>query len=331
MPMRRHLLSASLLVGLSCLPGPCLAGLTIYGRIYAELAAETQGEDAAQTDIDTLDDAQGLGRIGLRFTQELEGSLSAFGKYEWGMDAAEGTGFTAKQAYVGLNTPFGSLAAGRFNGLYKSTGGTDFDPFYQTGLEARKHGGMSSGPFGTTSYIARAVEYRMPEWQLGANTHVNAGVQYSYGDDTSATVADGTAGSVLAAATVAYKQLELIAAYSQDGVSELANSKFGVRLREGNLTYFAQTENVELGGFDNFGVGTFLLGGVEYQHNKWRFALQAGNYSSEEAQADAAYFAVGAHYSLAQNVHVTVGYRGTDSDIASLSSTAAVLGLRYDF
>jgi len=328
--MRRYLLPVGLLAGLCCLPGPCLAGLTIYGRIYAELAAESQGEDATQTDTDTLDDAQGLGRIGLRFTQELEGGLSAFGRYEWGMDAAEGTGFTAREAYVGLNTPFGSLAAGRFSGLYKSTGGADFDPFYQTGLEARQHGGMASGPYGTSGYIARAVEYRMPEWQIGADTRLNAGVQYAYGEDTS-TIADGTAGSVLAAATVAYKQLEVVAAYSQDGVSELANSKFGVRLREGNLTYFAQTENVELGGFDTAGVGTFLLGGVEYQHDKWRFALQAGNYSSEQDQADAAYFAVGAHYSLARNVHVTVGYRGTDSDIASLSSTAAVLGLRYDF
>lgn len=328
--MRRHLLSTSLLVGLCCLSGPCLAGLTIYGRIYAELATETQGEDAAETDTDTLDDAQGLGRIGLRFTQSLEGDLSAFGKYEWQMDAAEGSGFNARDAYVGLNTPYGSIALGRFNGLYKTTGGADFDPFYLTGLEARNHGGMSGGPFGTTGFISRAVEYRIPEWQMGANTRLNAGVQYAYGEDTS-TTADGTAGSVLAAATVAYKQLEVVAAYSQDGVSELANSKFGVRLREGNLTYFAQTENVEMGGFDTAGVGTFLLGGVEYQHDKWRFAVQAGNYSSEQDQADAAYFSVGAHYSLAQNVHITVGYRGTDSDIATLSSTAAVLGMRYDF
>lgn len=328
--MKKRLLAAGLSGMAACLPAVCQADLVIYGRIYAEIASETRGSGAVEQDVNTVDDAQGNGRLGLRFTQRINESLSAFGKYEWQMDAAEGSGFEPRDAYVGLEGAFGSVALGRFTGMYKSTGGTAFDPFVYTGLEARRNGGMSSGPFGTTGFVSRAIEYRMPAWRPLEGMNVNAGVQYLYGDDTTVEL-DGDAGGYLAGVSIEYGVFEFIAAASHDDFSDANNVKFGVRLREGNLTYLLQTEDVETGGYDPTGAGSFILGGVQYRAGDVLYALQVGDYNSDLDDASAGYYAIGVHYSLARNIWLTGGYRNTDSDLDILGSSAVVLGMRYDF
>lgn len=314
-----------------CFPLAAQADLVLYGRLYAELASETRGAGTSEQDVQTLDDAQGLGRIGLRFSQPLDNGWQAFGQYEWQMDAPSGAeSFTQRDAFVGLRGGFGAVALGRFNGVYKRFGGTDFDPLVFTGLEARGHGGMSAGPFGTTGFVSRAIEYRAPVWQPAGELRLEAAAQYLFGEDD--TIApDGGKGGYLAGVNASWKALQLVAAVSHDEQSRADNVKLGLKVDDGNFSYLIQQETVETGGYDTVGIGEFLYGGVQYRSGKLLYVLQAGSYKSELTVGDAAYYAIGAQYSLADNVRIYGGYRNTDSDIDTLDSTALALGLRYDF
>ncbi|HET9680007.1 MAG TPA: porin [Gammaproteobacteria bacterium] len=308
------------------------ADLVLYGTAYAELAAETTNEGSTEQRVETLDDRQGFGRIGLRFSQSLSSDWVVFGLYEWQMDVPSGEqNFEARDAFIGLSSDYGSLALGRFNGVYKTTGGINFDPFVFTSLQARGNGGMSTGPFGTTGFVSHAIQYRAPVWQPDEDFQLEAAVQYVVGEDTTATEADGSPGSYLAGLQMTWQAATLIAATSHNDATGASNSKLGVRITEGDISYLLQHETVETGGFDAAGIGTYIFAGVQYRAGKALYVLQAGDYNSDTSDGNAGYFALGVRYSLADNVQVYGGYRSTDSDVAALSSSSLSLGLRYDF
>ncbi|HET7922533.1 MAG TPA: porin [Gammaproteobacteria bacterium] len=311
-------------------PVLCQADLTLYGRVYAEAAKETSGKGATKLDTTTLDDEQNAGRIGLKFSQKLDHGLSAFGKYEFNMNAPDATdNFTARESYVGIEGGFGSVAAGRFSGVYKTLGGTDFDPFIYTSLEARGYGGMSGSAFGTSGYIGRAVQYQSPVFGKDDGMHVRGAVQY--GMDSTPGVTDADRGSYLAGLSFGYGIAELVAAVSHDKARDKSNTKLGARIRSGDITWVVQSENVEEGGFDTAGAGTFLFGGVEYRNGDLNYVAQVGSYRSDAASSNGSYFALGVQYFFAKNIWVTAGYRNTQSDVDSLNSSALVAGLNFSF
>ncbi|MGD8379648.1 MAG: porin, partial [Gammaproteobacteria bacterium] len=183
--MRRWLL----FVAIAALPGVSRADLVLYGKIYAEVAQETQGSGATRIDKTTLDDAQNTGRFGLRFSQDLENGLQAFGKYEFQLGTTNsGDNFEPRETYVGLKGRFGSFALGQFEGAYKITGGAEFDPFFGTSLEARGNGGMSSSAYGTSNFINHAVQYQSPSLDVTGDWKFTTTVQY--GVDSTPGVAD---------------------------------------------------------------------------------------------------------------------------------------------
>lgn len=318
---------AGLLAGL---PAVCQADLTLYGRIYAEAAKQTSGTGGNQINADTLDDTRNAGLIGLKLTQQVNDGLTVFGKYEFVMNAPSATNdFQARQSYVGFEGRFGSFALGRFEGAYKTTGGVDFDPFAYTSLEARDSGAMSGSDYGTNGFISRAVQYQSPMLGSSQATHFQGVLQY--GMDSSTGVTDADRGSYLAGLTFGYGNADLVGAVAHDKARDKTNTKLGVRIRAGQLTYVFQSENVAEGGFDPAGAGKFLYGGVEYRAGSINYVAQVGNYRSDAASADGSYLALGIQYFFAPKIWLNAGYRDTQSDVNSLNSTAVVVGLNYDF
>jgi hypothetical protein len=327
--MRRTVwvLTAGLLAGL---PAVCQADLTLYGRIYAEAAKQTSGNGATKLDATTLDDTRNAGLIGLKLSQKVNDGLTVFGKYEFVMNAPSATNdFQARQSYIGLEGSLGSFALGRFEGAYKTTGGIDFDPFAYTSLEARDSGAMSGSNYGTDGFISRAVQYQSPLLGNSDATHFQATLQY--GMDSSTGVTDADRGSYLAGLTFGYGDADLVGAVAHDKARDKSNTKFGIRIRAGQLTYVFQSENVEEGGFDSAGAGKFLYGGIAYRTGSINYVAEVGNYRSDAANSDGSYLALGVQYFFANNIWLNAGYRDTQSDVNSLNSSTVVVGLNYDF
>ncbi|MGH8401424.1 MAG: porin [Gammaproteobacteria bacterium] len=320
-------LVGGLLVGL---PAVCRADLTLYGRVYAEAAKETSGKGATKLDKDTLDDAQNAGRIGLKFSQNVSDGLTVFGKYEFIMNAPDTSNdFDPRESYVGLEGRYGAFALGRFEGAYKTTGGIEFDPFAYTSLEARDSGAMSGSDFGTDGFISRASQYQSPLLGSSEAAHFQGTVQY--GLDSSPGVTDADRGSYLAGLDFGYGETDLVGAVAHDKARDKSNTKLGIRIKAGEITYLLQSENVEEGGFDPAGAGKFLYGGIEYRSGDINYVAEVGNYRSDADVSDGSYLALGIQYFFAQNIWLNAGYRNTQSDVAGLNSSAIVVGLNYDF
>lgn len=312
------------------IPALCHADLTLYGRIYAEATKQTSGTGATKLNADTLDDTRNAGRIGLKLKQQISDGVNVFGKYEFVMNAPSATNdFQARDSYVGIEGRYGAFALGRFDGAYKTTGGIDFDPFAYTSLEARNGGAMSGSDYGTDGFISRAAQYQSPLLGNGDATHFQGLLQY--GMDSSSGVTDADRGSYLAGLTFGYDAVDLIGAVAHDKARAKTNTKFGLRIRAGQLTYVFQSENVEEGGFDPSGAGRFLYGGIAYRNGDINYIGQVGNYRSDATNSDGSYFALGIQYFFAANIWLNAGYRSTQSDINSLNSSAFVVGLNYNF
>ena len=311
-------------------PAVCRANVTLYGRIYAEAAKQTSGTGTTKLDATTLDDPRNAGRIGLKLDQQVSDGLSVFGTYEFTMNAPSATNdFQARQSYVGLKGRFGSVALGRFEGAYKITGGIDFDPFAYTSLEARDSGGMSGSNYGTNGFISRAIQYQSP--LLGSSSAIHFQGTFQYGLDSSTGVTDADRGSYLTGLTFGYGNVDLIGAFAHDKARGKSNTKLGIQIKTGQITYLLQSERVAEGGFDPSGAGKFLYGGIEYRVGSINYVAEIGNYRSDTANSDGSYFALGIQYFFKSRIWLNAGYRTTQSDINSLNSSAFVVGLNYDF
>lgn len=326
-------LRAVLAVAVFLVPSWVSADLMIYGKIYAEIASESAGDGASEVDRTTVDDGQNLGRIGLRFRQDLGEGFTAFGKYEFQAGAPGASGLSDRDAYVGIRGDFGSLAMGRFNSAYKTTGGLEFDAFAYTGLEARGQGGMSSTAFGTEGFVSHAVEYRTPLWTWGETQRFEAVMHYVAGeaDTFTSPTEEPRKDSAFAGLEYGYGQFDFLIGGARDEATGSTNVKAGIRLRTEDVTYLVQQESVEIGGYDPGGSGTFALGAVQYRRGNTMYVAQVADYRSDRPGADASYFGVGLRYYLARNIWLTAGYRGTESDIGGLKGDALALGLRFDF
>jgi predicted porin len=165
--MKKNILATAVAVAAVAAPALTSADAVIYGRIYGQMVwNDTNSITAWPTDGRSLDDDQSMGRIGFKFSEDLGGGLSAVGVYEFQLDAMDGEGINrARQQWLGLkHRDWGQFSAGGFDSAYKTHGGTSYDPFAWTALQAREFGGMSQGTFGTTSFFRNAIEYKSPEF-----------------------------------------------------------------------------------------------------------------------------------------------------------------------
>ena len=322
------------------------ADVVLYGKIYAEVASEQTGNGATQQTNTTVDDAQNLGRLGVKFDQDLGNGLTAFGKYEFSLNAPDSShDFKMRDAFVGLRGSLGSIAMGRFDGAYKTTGGVNWDPFAFTSLQLAGNGGQSNTNFGNAGFIDRAIELRTRDYQDG-DTKFSGVVQYGADDSAASTTTPSK--SVLAGIDFSFGGgVEFVYAVAHNGATSTTNSKVGARAVAGDATFVVVSENVESGGFDPGGKGDFLTGIFTYQIGNFMWVAELADYNSgftctgcvpnlpnpplDVVDASAGTYAVGFRYYWAKNIWTVFGYRSTESKIDPQDSSAVALGLRYDF
>lgn len=322
--------------------GAANADVVLYGKIYAEFGTESFGAGLSEIDYSTLDDSQNLGRLGVRFSQDLGDGLSAVGQYEFSLNAPDSTNnFNMRAAYVGLKGKFGQVAMGRFDGAYKLTGGVNWDPFAFTSLQLASNGGQSNTNFGNAGFIDRAFEYRTPEFDQGGVHFVGI---LQYGADASPASVTTPKDSVLAGITIGGSGFEVIYAFANNAGASLTNQKMGVKFNAGDASFMIQSEEVEQGGFDSVGEGSFMTGIITYQLGNWLWVAEIGDYSSDlindpgtpldpsdDYGSNATLLTLGFRYYMAKNIWLNMGIRETDSEIDTQDSSATVIGMRFDF
>ena len=320
------------------LPSVAQADVTLYGKIYAELGVETFGSGTTQKEYSTLDDAQNLGRLGVKFSQDIGDGLEVFGKYEFSVNAPDSTNdFAMRDAHVGIRGKNASVAMGRFDGAYKITGGVNWDPFAFTSLQLAGTGGQSAGIFNNTGFIDHAIQVQFNYAE--SDVRFDGTLQYAADDAPTSTTTPKD--SVLAGVTFGIGSVDVIYGFAHDSVTGGTNQKFGVKVAAGDATFMIQAENVDMGGYDPGGEGQFLTGIVTYAIGNWLWVAEISDYNSDYVDplalpdpidsSNCAMFTFGARYYMAKNAWVVLGIRTTDSDINTQDSSASVVGLRYDF
>ncbi len=295
-------------------PSIVWADAKIYGQVYAELASE----DVAGV---TLDDDQGIGRVGFWFDEKLGNGLTAFGTFEYSLDVADGDSLGARNSEVGLKGGFGSVALGSFSGAYKAY---NIDPFNETGMQARGNGGQSIGTFGHSSFFRNAIQYKTPD--LGG---FSAAVQYSP-DETGGD--NGADGDYMLGAKYDAKIFNVYLATNSDDSEDDTNWKVGAQIKMGALTAGLQYEQTEINsaGFGG-NEGEFWFGTVSYKLGNLLLGVNLAQFSSDVNGTDADYVALGGRYDLSKRTNVYFGYRETDADVNSRDDDVFLVGLNHNF
>jgi predicted porin len=327
----------SLLAAAALAPLGAQADVTLYGKIYAELANESFGSGLTEQEYTTLDDAQNLGRLGVKFSQDLDLGVQVFGQYEFSLNAPDSTNdFVMRAAHVGLRGKHASFAMGRFDGAYKITGGVNWDPFAFTSLQLAGTGGQSNTNFGNAGFVDHAVQVQTNYAEGG----VRFDATFQYGADAAPTTVTTPKDSFLAGITLGFSSIDIIYAFAHNAATSGTNEKFGVKVAAGEATFMIQSEEVAAGGYDPGGEGQYLTGIFTYAIGNWLWVAEIADYNSDYVDllaptpiesANSALFTFGGRYYLAKDAWVVFGMRTSDSDIDDRDSSATVMGLRFDF
>ncbi len=316
------------------------AGVTVYGRAQVEVAnysvdtlpivgsgTTTKIKKSSVDGVDVLD-AGGQGRIGIKASEDLGNGLKGIAKYEFKADAADNSVTSAKgslsgrDSFVGLKGSFGTVTLGNLKSPYKYAGGVKYDPFVTTALEARKHGGMTSGIYGTNGFINDLIGYSSPKGP------VTAYVAYGASENDS-----------LVALNLKYKQggIEAFVAYIDTGDrlnggvsgndTAYSATKIGGQFKTGphkiSLQY-EDTTDTSAANVDTSPTVAFL--GYQMKMGKNTFAIQGGQTSYDTTTDDTTYTAIGVIHKFSKMTRVYAGYRDT-SDVENVLT----VGLRKDF
>ena len=339
--MNKKLIALAVAAGMAA-PMVASAEATVYGRVYAEIASESTKPDSGDsTSLITQDDNQGHGRVGFKFSEDLGGNLSAFGKYEMQVDindtqAAGGCGEQRCQrdSFVGLKGGWGALSAGRYNGAYKTTGGVKYDPFVATGLQARGNGGMARGAYAQNGFVSQLIEYKMPT--LGG---FNLQLQYNLTDNDDDLDNNGEGDILAGASWDITKNHQVIVAYADSKSNEnsdggTSNIKAGYKGKFGAFGVTLQYEQAEVAAQ----AGDFIYLNGTWMMGKNLWVLAYGQFSDNEDVVgggsdfgnDATYIALGGIYNFSKMTKLYYGWRNTDVKDTGKQDVIAV-GLRQDF
>lgn len=329
----------SLLAAAALAPLGAQADVTLYGKIYAEMGVETFGSGATQSEYSTLDDAQNLGRLGVKFSQDLADGLQVFGLYEFSLNAPDSTNdFTMREAYVGIGGKTASFALGRFDGAYKTTGGVNWDPFAYTSLQLAGTGGQSDTNFGNSGFIDHAMQFQSKYAE--GDVRFDATLQYGADATPSATMPPTPKDSFLAGVNIGFGSLDIIYGFAHNAGTGATNQKFGAKVSAGEASFMIQAENVDQGGYDPVGEGQFMTGIITYAVGNWLWVVEIAEYNTDYADltlptpitgANSSLFTLGGRYYLAKNAWLVFGIRNTDSENDAVDSSATVGGIRFDF
>ncbi|MDH5517970.1 MAG: porin [Gammaproteobacteria bacterium] len=351
--MKKTIIAAAITAGMAASMA-ANADVTVYSQMYAGI--NSLGGDAAGV---TQNDNDGRGRLGFKTSEELGGGMTAFAKLELQIDindtvAAGGCdkNYTAapnksvesvycqRDSFVGIKAAWGSVAAGRFHGAYKTAGGVKFDPFVATALQARGNGGMAKGAYASNGFISQLVEYKSPKV---------AGVQVQYqtsvlDDDNDATKTGSEGDALMAITYTGVKGLKVIystakqAGTTTGGTQDKSNSKFGAQYKINDaMKVTFQSESVEAAAN---GAGDLTYMNFSYKMGKHNFVIANGSFAGDNAAHDMSYTAFGDIIKLNKTTHLIVGQRTTGGTgkvaapataNADKSVTSLTIGLRKNF
>ena len=335
--------------------------------------------------------AQGLidnarGRFWITADEDLGAGLKGLAHFEFSIDTAnsgqpfaEGNSSTPydttlrtfdqrfREKYVGLSGGFGSVKFGSLHGVYKKLGGTSWDPFNATVLEARGNGGQSGSAdahreFAHNGFIPGAIKWDS-EKLLGEIVRLE--LLYAPHKSSNGAGDTGTGNDYQAGVSIKpIKGLEIIAVHSNnksqpDGTTagvpfeDQEANKVGVRFSFLNMhTLFAQYEKVDMNnsavaagtpgvptsaGISTAAVadGTYLLLGYSLKLGSFGAVLQGGKHEREVTTGDLEtdYAATGVTYNFSKTTRTWLGYRQTEATQLAVTNEQKVvaLGMRKDF
>ena len=148
------LIKSTLAVAVAATTATAIADVTLYGRYRGGLVATDNGNGVENTSLQN-----GSSRFGIKAKAPISDSLTAFGRYEFGVNLDEGSlsngEDTNRLAYVGLKGGFGQIAIGSQWSPFYNVIGSPVDPFQMSG------GGTASDFVGYTNKfrIGDAITY----------------------------------------------------------------------------------------------------------------------------------------------------------------------------
>jgi len=174
-------------------------------NLYGVLDANVQVLNGAKTVTRTQSGGLQSSRFGLRGSEDLGGGLRAFFTLESGINIDDGSNsqsvFWGRQAYVGLNTPYGLVSLGRqYGSLYSLS--SDFSEFGNVaqgastaviggfgGYEPVRGSTFSGAANGGPARLDNSVKYETPEY-LGFKVGAVVGLGEQAGGTNATRVAD---------------------------------------------------------------------------------------------------------------------------------------------
>ncbi|QKT04196.1 porin [Ectothiorhodospiraceae bacterium 2226] len=334
---KKILVSALAAAGLAT--APMMASATdvrIYGHIgmnIAQINDDSPAAEADNRDSRLVAEDPARGRVGIRVSEDLGNGLQGVGQFEWMARPHDGTAFEQmRETYVGLQGGFGRIALGQFNGAYKQTGGTGWDPFVTTHLEQRRST-AGGGAYAHNSFMRNAVEYRTAD--LGGLRAI-AQVQL-VGDEDRVDVNEQAHGSYNLSLSYSIGGIELIAAHAYSNAADESNTKFGARWAEGPLAVWATFEQLDIadqaggvGGAANAVTGDAVNVGVTYRMGNNELYAHYGMFDADQDGRDVDAITLGVTHRMSRSFRVYGGVKLEDRDVMD-DRTIMMVGMRKDF
>jgi predicted porin len=337
-------------------PVAVMADVTVYGIGQVELS-QTESQASGSESQTTVNDANGMGRVGVKASEDLGNGMTAMAGFEFKADSSDnntdggsctassasttdeagetitttttcsakngGASLTGRDSYVGLKGGFGTVMAGRLKSTYKYTGGVKYDAFVATNLESRGNAGMSGkvgrqNALGHSSFVSNLLGYSN---KFGP---VDVDVQYLPGTDDSGFLVSGM---YKADNFEVFVSLVDYSGGDGDGDDYTAN-KVGGKFSTGPHSIMLQIEDTEAAGTTGVGY-TFI--GYQMKMGMNTLVFQYGMQDHDTDSLDGTYMALGAYHNFSKTTSLFGGYRNTDIDDDTSGSTAITVGMRQKF
>jgi len=355
--MNKKLIAMAVAAGFAA-PMPVMAAPTVYGQMQVEISSEgcdlevnnsctgttTDGQviqgggGRFQKDVGVADNKRG--RLGVKGSEDLGGGLKAIYKFEWQINTTDGNpNDGARESMIGLKGGFGQFEVGRLKSSYKYYGGVKYDPFVATELEARRYGGMTTGAFGSNSFLSNTVAYQ--------NKFGMASFRITYNPDEQA----GTDGDYTLGLKFGNKKWEagFAVAHDEDQANVVNNTNklsydaakvFG-KVKFGKIGIRGQYESTSFEFANGDEDGTIIFLGVDFKVGaKTTLVAQIADNTVEFGNLvdqDGTYYALGVIHKFSKKTRVFGGYGKMEVDnadnVQGVNNGRDVIsvGLRVDF
>ncbi|MCP4469910.1 MAG: porin [Gammaproteobacteria bacterium] len=281
-------------------------------------------------------------RFGARGETDLGNGLTAFGRYEWGVDFNGGSevsdtdgedvnvdSFSTRHRYVGLKGDFGSVTAGRtYHTFYNfAVGGTDV-PWQGSGANMVAYVGRTDQGLtyagGSDALAFSATVYMDRDDEEDAVDYHEVGASYTFGNDMTLGLAvqgtaadlDGGTGGTVTGKTIGNESDKTVLGVMLSGISlGDASLGFGYQSQDDDWSFLVD------GSFNNF-----------YAHFETEH-LDSGSASATTTDdVDPVMYAIGYNQPLGRKtqMYYEAVFKDADSGDSDDDSTALYAVLKYD-